>query len=105
MTTKKITSDADLTNLLNTLGSTAEEVANTLRAAGVRGERRRCGKCPVAHWLLANTTGYNIEVDPSVIDMWNYSEVFSVYTPTPVANFIRNFDYTKAFDDLLEVAP
>lgn len=75
--------------LLEDLGKTTDEVANTLRAAGITGERMSFLHCPIANYLRAN--GYpDVHVGSHLASLDND---VSVALPPPVVRFIRSFDY------------
>lgn len=87
--------------LLLEMGATSEEVANTLRREGIKGDRGTGFSCPVANYLQAKgqdgilvLTNYCTAVDD------NGKEVLDVENPEPVSNFIRDFDEGNDFHDL-----
>jgi hypothetical protein len=84
------------------LGDTADKVADTLRAKGIKGWRRSSCACPVAKVLIA--AGYpDVEVDAGWV--WPEStrtDDFCVTVPKPVSNFIIRFD-EGVYLDLVEV--
>lgn len=90
--------DVEVLALLEGLGETADEVANSLRAAKVRGHRGTCGSCPIARHL------HQQGVDsPSVLTLhvWvnRNSRSMRITLPQPVCDFVRRFD-AGDFEDL-----
>lgn len=82
--------------LLEGLGSTPDEVASSLRAAGVSGVRFLCRRCPVANYLRENGV-HEPKVSRNLIT-WQACEQVP---PRAVAEFIRRFDQgDPAFRDL-----
>jgi hypothetical protein len=82
--------------LLDALGPTATDVARNLQAAGIKGERAACARCPVAVYLLkSDLSPLLIGVGGDEIALYfdeNYQIVVYVDTPDPVAQFIQRFD-------------
>jgi hypothetical protein len=103
--------EMQVTEWLTELGSTADEVADTLRAAGIKGTSS-AWKCPVAKWLQAKVTaagGHSVSVGPTGASVWLDADRYAgqrVYVdtmPSPVRAFIRAFDREQAsYADLRE---
>jgi hypothetical protein len=95
----------DLYAHLVTLGDTADAVADTLRAAGVKGERAKCDACPVARWLLATVDGaVSVEVDGNHVQLGtavaDRSTSYFCGLPPAVAAFIERFDNADGSEDV-----
>jgi hypothetical protein len=93
-----------LSQALASLGETPDQVAETLKQAGVRGRRRDYQCCPVASYL-SKVACKNITVglhkagyDPMAADG-------QVDVPSPVQTFILRFDLQEAYPSLLEGNP
>jgi hypothetical protein len=82
--------------LLDALGPTATDVARNLQAAGIKGKRDACARCPVAVYLLkSDLSPRDVSVYAGEIALYygdNYEDVLYVDTPDPVAQFIQQFD-------------
>lgn len=83
---------------LQLLGLTADEVADSLRVAGVKGKRVSTISCPVVTYLRRKLPGYAIYATQSVVD---WAPIDSpplsgigetVMIPPPVRDFIKRFD-------------
>jgi hypothetical protein len=100
--------------LLAGLGSTADEVAATLRAAGIKGSRTECHDCPGARYIAskarelvpaADQVTVTLTADKAVIDITrpgtdDYREV-RASTPGALEDFLDGFD-SGDYDDLAE---
>lgn len=88
-------------SLLNVLGNTADEVADSLRLRGIKGYKGDACQCPVANYLIAELGTY--PGDLVTYDIVSYSTPddsgFSFRTPEPVFQFILRFD-TGVYPDL-----
>lgn len=80
-----------LTQALNDLGNTQDEVYRTLKAQGFVGKPRTCDKCPVARYLNAKV-GPGITVGKATGAGWDSRTIISVMLPSPVLGFIEAFD-------------
>jgi hypothetical protein len=91
------------TALLTELGSTADAVADTLRAAQIRGQRAHPGLCPIAQYLAQKAPSSLRDV--VVLGSWPYKVIayvsdleqpyeqrIEVLVPPPVETFIDRFD-------------
>lgn len=69
--------------LLKTLGNTADEVADSLRKMGIKGQRFKCSECPIGIFLARNGVSLYDVIDPpsSGNDL-----------PGPIVAFISEFD-------------
>jgi hypothetical protein len=95
---QKISTDEELVALLASLGDSADEVADALYAAGVRGKPDDATCCPVANWL-----GQESGLEPYVeregvclyldLDEQEEQPQLRAETPAAVAEFIRRFDH------------
>lgn len=100
----------DITLMLERLGSTPDEIAQSLRVSGVKGMRRQGNSCPITHWLekqmggRAFTSQQSVswiegpdlrEIDPTAM-VW-------VAVPEPVVDFVTRFD-DGVYPDLVEHA-
>lgn len=88
--------------LLRALGSTADEVAETLRRGGYRGERQRCDVCPIAQYLGANDVD-GPAVYPIVVFFGPECEAAS--NPEGAYLFMRAFDEGGYPDLVAPVSP
>lgn len=103
-----------LRSLLTGLGNTADEVAATLRTAGVKGNRADAHDCPVARFIAAQArelvatagqvtvtlTAEQAVIGITVAGSGDYREV-TAGTPSAVEDFLDSFD-GGAYDDLAE---
>jgi hypothetical protein len=103
MTTASIAERA--TALLAALGDHEDQVAASLKARGITGERGHCGTCPIAVYLLRSDLGcYAVDVDGSIY-LWfvgpdDIQHVEKISMPDPVNEFVCAFD-TGRYDELL----
>lgn len=75
---------------LETLGDTAEQVAETLLLSGVKGRRNAADSCPVARWLHFTQGGY-WAVSKDYVD--RVEPKYTAYSATDgVAFFVIAFD-------------
>lgn len=92
-----------IAQLLAELGDTADDVADRLRALGIKGERGVGEHCPIANLLHSN--GYEgAEVDTDTIYPEGSFGDVEVDAPEPVEEFIRRFD-DGVYLDLIVVNP
>jgi hypothetical protein len=77
--------------LLNDMGTTADEVAAFLKSKGIKGRPCEATSCPVANYMVSQGG------DPTgaVYDRYNHGADYVVETPAPVFAFIRYFDWGK----------
>jgi hypothetical protein len=90
-----LVSDGDqLYELLTGLGQTPDEVAESLRAAGVTGKREDAECCPVAIWLK-RATGADPYVDCEAASVRYVPDAPEVETSSPMAvrGFVVRFDH------------
>lgn len=80
---------AELRAKLEALGTTADEVADTLRAKGVRAVRGRlqCTSCPIAVYMGGNTI-----VTPDESGWDPLGAAVRADNPPAVSEFIRRYD-------------
>ncbi len=88
-----------LERLLLDLGSTADEVAETLRIAGIRGQRSRHYNCPVAKYLRVQTGTLYAVSSEAVLQLEYQKNAEVPMLPPAVRDFVCQFD-AGAFDDL-----
>lgn len=85
------------TELLAALGDNADQIAASLHAAGITGERGKCGTCPIAVYLLRSALGcHAVDVDGSV-KLWftdgdGVQHVEKLRMPEPIGDFVVAFD-------------
>ncbi|MFB9832847.1 hypothetical protein [Actinoallomurus acaciae] len=104
-----------LTGVLNSLGHTADEVAATLRAAGITGKRRNGVQCPTA--LYARAKAKERVPSASRVGVWvgweaiwvricraDRKDLVCVERPQAVSDFIEAFDSGSDYSDLLDDA-
>lgn len=94
-----------ITEYLTSLGTTSEEVANSLRQQGVKGKKRSCKLCPILNGLYQACPdfwpGLKIQGGDKAGDHWYYSATFNdcqicdPTLPAPVMDFIGDFDGGK----------
>lgn len=95
----------DLTAALVSLGTTKDEVADSLRAARIKGDREECHSCPVAEWLKGRFNLPDRNIEPSVNSDWvsledpSLLEDISISSPVAVEEFVRAFD-DRLYPDL-----
>lgn len=80
-------------DFLRSLGSTSTEVAESLRAMGVKAERETCYRCPIAV-VLVDELGMEVD-DVAVNDKrasFQDAQRTSVFLPLAVRKFIAEFD-------------
>lgn len=78
---------------LAALGSTPDEVAETLHAGGHLGIPVECRDCPVARYLQAVFPGVEVRVyDVFVAVFPAEGDRFEVFLPPPVADLVELFD-------------
>lgn len=83
--------DIDVDKELESLGSTPEEVAETLRKAGVKGYRALDRDCPVARHL-ARLTDEPWSVGRVYADCLGLRDDYAYILPDPVSVFTSKFD-------------
>lgn len=79
---------------LTGLGTTGEEVAASLVAAGITGNRARCGSCPIANALLEALNGLVVRVAVRTFIELTLPSARGIVLPPPppVTAFIEQFD-------------
>jgi hypothetical protein len=96
----------DVSVLLDRLGSTPEDVAESLRRAGVRGDPFLVARCPVARYLHAVVGGeprvgkIKVGLYKAVINGPTWWWPITVALPAPVRLFVLGFDRGR-FPELL----
>ena len=90
---------ADLNTALDKLGSSADEIAETLSAAGIKGYPEDCFHCPLANWLTSTFSlaehGLRADVGSYEINIHNFASgegVCTIHTSEAVADFVNDFD-------------
>lgn len=93
----------DIRTYLASLGNTADEVAESLRRQGIKGQRHSRSSCPILngiyqacpnYWTGLRIYGRGKKPDGSY-SYWATLEDFQIMDPTlpqPVINFIGEFD-------------
>jgi hypothetical protein len=93
------------TAALDALGHTADEVADQLRAKGIKGERLDEGACPIANYL----SGIDGVIDVDVIEKRTWigvdhsPQMIEVVNPDAITTFVSRFD-RGVYLDLVAVA-
>ncbi len=82
---------AELSDQLRSLGSNADEVADTLFAEGIRGYPGSSIACPVATWLCQRYPDVQWLVSGTTIATFGDQE-WSVNNPEAIATFVDEFD-------------
>jgi hypothetical protein len=92
-----IASKEQVLSLLEGLGQTSQEVADSLQKMGIQGYKHHEEMCPISNFLRKQTLGtcvtkeYNIYM---IIYVNGEGAIeFNLMPPTPVREFIRMFDY------------
>lgn len=104
MTTRPDLDRAHIQRLIADLGNSGREVADSLRLRSHVGVREEGCQCPVANYLRAHgvdgvvVTKTDIEDDHD--EQWCNPDRWSMPTPAPIAEFIREFDDQRCYDDL-----
>jgi hypothetical protein len=91
----ELVEDEDLYNLLADLGNSPHEIAETLREAGVKGQRKLSERCPIAKWLTTQTNCREVQVDYGAAGVYltlGPGESFICTPPAAIDEFIRAFD-------------
>ena len=84
------------------LGNTSEEVANSLRALGVKGDGGE-RSCPVAIAINKHANGWGgIQVDTNGYLTYGDCQIVDPQTTEAVQQFVKDFDAGK-YPDLVEV--
>lgn len=102
-----------LSGVLTGLGSTADEVATILRAAGITGERSNGVRCPIAVYVRAkakeralSASRVGVWTGANTVSVWirahNGEESVSVELPQAVIDFIEAFDSGSGYGDLAD---
>lgn len=103
MTIKRLEpTKANVAYLLEMLGDTDEKVFKSLRRKRIKGGRL-ASNCPINVYLrrrLAIDANDGILVSRDVISIQYNGEWDMVYTPYPVALFIRKYDNKSAYGEL-----
>ncbi len=98
------TTRAHATRLLEALGDDPNTIAETLHAAGIRGEDCNEGACPVATYLMRSDLGlHSVEVLGNIIALrFGDGGLCTCYVdvPDPMEEFIERFD-KGAYPELL----
>jgi hypothetical protein len=99
-----ITTDDELQVLLGTLGTSPEQVAETLRAKGIKGQPMQAHSCPIAKWLSAETGAAVVTVDTGSCGVYlgfgPGRESVQATPPGAVDQFIVQFD-DREYPDLV----
>jgi hypothetical protein len=78
---------------VKSLGSTADEVAESLRRLGVKGRRRSRCECPIAVAVNKHAPGWGgIRVSGSGYLSYNDVQIMDPQTTSAVQAFVRAFD-------------
>lgn len=93
-------SPSDPLEALSWLGESVEEVAEGLRARGIKGRATLANACPLANYLRVWYKNPSIFMEVSVCD--DETDYYYVAdTPGPCRDFITKFD-NHAFPDLID---
>lgn len=93
-------SPSDPLEALSWLGETVEEVAEGLRARGIKGKQRIANQCPLSNYLRIWYPNPSVWLDVSVVDD-ETDYYFTAKTPGVDYRFAYKFD-SGAFPDLIE---
>lgn len=92
-----------VTELLAALGGTCDEVADTLGAQGIRGDRGNPECCPVARYLTANLPDdpmVYVHVGSADVTLAAPDENVWLMLPSPVQSFTYYFDVERRWPEL-----
>lgn len=92
--------------LLDSLGDTADKVADNLRARNIKGvQKSECG-CPIARLLLKDPGIAQVEVGAFYLTIYPSGDdgIVEIEVPRAVSDFIWYFD-RGVFRDLVEITP
>lgn len=81
-----------IAELLAQLGSTAEQIAESLRKAGIRGRQRNTCNCPIANWMKTRPGIVAISTCRKRIMVIIEADCIVEPTPPAVQDFITDFD-------------
>lgn len=88
--------EAAVADALRAMGSTATEVASTVRVRGIKGWPGSSRTCPVAQYLSTLFTQFYVETYSTAVSMRDGGPVGDVVVwvdmPDPVSEFIAGFD-------------
>jgi hypothetical protein len=114
MTARTVLTRKWLKQLLHELGTTADEVAATLRAAGVKGSLTDCHDCPGARYIAvkaralipaAELVTVTLTADRAVLGITregtDYYREVTARTPGALEDFLDSFD-SGGYNDLAE---
>jgi hypothetical protein len=87
-----ITSAEELRGLLETLGGNPDEIAATLRAAGITGTPKCTGRCPIARWLIVKAGGWDVSVDSDDVILRTETGAYACTMPPAAGYFVTYFD-------------
>lgn len=76
---------------------TADEIADLLRAKGIKGEKRELGACP-----LANATGWLVS-ETKRFKRMGFKNSKRIPLTKAEQDFVKVFDDGKKFNDLVEI--
>lgn len=86
---------------------TAEEVADILRANGIKGRKGSCASCPIALLVSKRLGGLPVRVELAEIRAYGgtdpESPVAKVWQPEAVGDFITEFDNSRTPSYLLDL--
>lgn len=85
-----------LQELLNSLGNSPEEIAETLKSKGIKGLRKKPCWCPISMVIWDE---FRVRSSVRDIYIWINASDFSIDTPKPIRDFIRKFD-SGEFEEL-----
>lgn len=94
-----------ISEYLKSLGNTSEEVANSLRAQGIKGIKLSARRCPILNAIYKSCPDYwyklKIIGGSKIGENWHYSaslgdsQIMDPMLPQAVSNFIGDFDCGK----------
>lgn len=88
----------DLLDAIHALGSTEEQIAASLAAAGMKGTPRVASCCVLANYLKTIWPKRRIRVDAGVIEVDGFD---FVWPDKELADFIEGFDH-RDYPDLIK---
>ncbi len=81
-----------IAELLAQLGSSSEEIAESLRKAKVVGHKENCHTCPLAIWLMCVGRMSNVSVEEDCVSACYANERYSENLAEALMQFIEHFD-------------
>jgi hypothetical protein len=85
---------------IQALGNTADEVANTLRTLGCKGQSMEADSCPIARYLILKGYKYPCVTEEGVTVETPAHGQISIKQTEAAANFVKLFDDSAQYEDL-----